>query len=121
MRTDTTHESQSAFTVTRCFPVDETDIEKLERALTGNDAIEAVARHRLCKGVAIRYDSARVGYADIELALAHAGIPLRHSRWTRIKAGWFRFVDENAKSNAASKGGACCSRPPGIYGGRHKD
>ncbi len=60
----------------------------------------------------IRYDATCVGFGDIERLLGEAGIQRAEGAWWRFKSAWYRFLDNNARSNAISGGGACCNRPP---------
>lgn len=120
MRNTGNPKPQSAFTVTRCFPVEHADIAGVEQALSGSEGIEAIELRRRCKGITVRYDSARVGYAEIEQTLSQAGFAFRRSRWTKFKAAWCCFVDENARANANAPERPCCSRPPGTPGIRRK-
>jgi copper chaperone CopZ len=72
------------------------------------------------KSVRFVYDSAQVGFDDIEKALSDGGYPVSDSRWTRFKVARYRFMDENARNNAQTTGGNCCSHPKGIYTKGHR-
>ncbi len=69
--------------------------------------------------VQITYDASRVGFAEIEAGLADAGHRRCGGIVSRMKAWWYRYLDENARDNAQSRA-ACCSNPPGVYAGRRK-
>lgn len=97
------------------LPAPEEQLRALVSRLTGIEAIgEAHIDHR--GRLSVRYDASCVGLKDIERLIDEAGIKLRVSAWWRIKSAWYRFVDANARSNALSSGGACCSRPPSPWG-----
>lgn len=65
--------------------------------------------------VRLVYDSSEVGFDQIELMLATAGYPVADTYWSRMKSAMYRFKDENARSNAHSTAGTCCSHPRGVY------
>jgi hypothetical protein len=66
----------------------------------------------------VSYDSSLVGIRDIEALLDRAGIARASGFGWRLKSAWYRFLDENTRANAHSRGGACCNRPPSAYGAR---
>lgn len=68
----------------------------------------------------ITYDASQVGFGAIERALADTGYPPETNWWSRLKSGWYRYLDENAQANAKTKGGACCGNPSDIYANRRK-
>jgi hypothetical protein len=70
--------------------------------------------------ITITYNAAQLGFAEVEKALVEIGFPSAVGWWSRVKAGWYRYLDENAQSNAKSKGGACCNNPSDIYANRRK-
>jgi hypothetical protein len=70
--------------------------------------------------ITITYNAAQLGFADIEKNLVDIGYPSALGWWSRFKASWYRYLDENAQANAKSKGGACCSNPSDIYAKRRK-
>ena len=72
------------------------------------------------KNIHMTYDASQIGFGDIERLLREYGYPVSGSWWSRHKSGWYRYLDENARANAQSKGGACCSNPSDIYAKRHK-
>jgi len=61
--------------------------------------------------IALEYDLRRVALEQIEAAALACALPLRGGlhEWQRA---WWRFAENNELENAASTGGACCSRPP---------
>lgn len=69
--------------------------------------------------VQITYDTSHVGFAEIEAGLADAGHPRCAGIASRLRAWWYRYLDENARDNARSRA-ACCSNPRGVYAGRRK-
>jgi copper chaperone CopZ len=72
------------------------------------------------KKIHISYDAAQLGFAEIEKTLIHSGFPSSVSWWSKFKSSWYRYLDENAQTNAKSKAGACCSNPSNIYANRRK-
>lgn len=75
-----------------------------------------VSRMRLT----VTYDAAQTDFGSIEKTLRDAGYPPENGWWSKLKSGWYRYLDENAQTNAKSKGGACCGKPSDIYANRRK-
>ncbi|MFH1816355.1 MAG: hypothetical protein ABIK08_00065 [Pseudomonadota bacterium] len=106
------------FDVSRRIPLAPVAAEKLQdavRQLTALDPIldACVDRHGRLR---ISYDTSSVGIRDIEALLDSAGIARARGAGWRMKSAWYRFLDENARANAHSQGGACCNRPPAASG-----
>ncbi len=80
------------------------------------DGVLHAERHGAAR-LRLRYDAARIAYGEIERALDAAGLRRRATLWWRVRAAWYRYLDENIKANAGTRGGACCSRPPPGSGG----
>lgn len=107
------------FDVDRTIPLLPAAANALEEALLKMSAIEPVTDARVDhRGqLRIRYDASIVGIRDIERLLDESGVGRPSSTGWRFKSAWYRFLDGNARSNALSKGGACCSRPPTLWSG----
>lgn len=89
-------------------------LEQLEEAADKLRNIEPVSEVHIDGNdrLRVRYDASCVGFGDIERLLDESGIRRPDTFWWRFKSGLYRFFDSNARSNAPSKGGACCNRPP---------
>ena len=107
------------FTVTRTIPIAATGSGQLERAIDRLEHVEAVAYAKAARTdrLQVRYDASCFGFTELERLLDEAGIGRPTTLWWRFRAAWYAFVDQNARSNARSGGGACCNRPPGLGGG----
>lgn len=92
----------------------------IRESFFGVDGVQEITLDADHKTIQITYDASQIGFGDIEYLLSDCGYPVSDSRWSRYKSGWYRFLDENAQSNAQSKGGSCCSNPSDIYAKRHK-
>jgi hypothetical protein len=105
----------NAFLVRRTVPLAEAPAAP-EASLNALRAIEPIVEASVAgRTLRLRYDASCVGFADIERLLGEAGIvPARGLAW-RWRSAWYRFLDANARSNAQSGGGACCSRPPSPW------
>jgi hypothetical protein len=104
--------------VKRTIPVLDAQMEKLQQLAKTLQAIESIAEVRVDDGqLRLRYDASSVGFQDIERLLDEAGVSRPTGFWWRLKSAWYRFLDANARSNALSRGGACCSRPPSPWRG----
>ncbi|MFH1494374.1 MAG: hypothetical protein ABIG70_06215 [Pseudomonadota bacterium] len=116
--TDRTQTSGS-FGVSRKIPLAPVDAERLQEAVRQLRAVEPVIDAQVDQRgqLHVSYDASSVGMGDIEMILDKAGIARAGTLWWKLKSGWYRFVDENAQSNARSGDGACCNRPPSAYSG----
>lgn len=102
------------FDVKRKIPLAPVNEAKLQDALEQLKAIEPIIDLRMDRHGKLRitYDASCVSLRDIEKLLDDAAIPRATGLGWRFKSAWYRFLDDNARSNALSHGGACCSRPP---------
>ncbi|MBZ0105461.1 MAG: hypothetical protein K8H84_07490 [Sulfuricella denitrificans] len=112
-------QTRGAFDVNRKIALAPVATERLQEAARQLRAIEPVIDAQINRRgqLHISYDASSVGMRDIEAILDKSGIVRAESFWWKLKLAWYRFVDENAKSNARSVGGACCNRPPSEYSG----
>lgn len=103
-----------AFVVTRNIPLQTFDGEKLREAVKNLAERDLIVGARTVSGnrLHVTYDASCVGIRDIEAWLVDAGIALGQGFAWKLKSALYAFLDENAKSNAGSSGGACCNRPP---------
>jgi hypothetical protein len=111
-------QTSGSFDVSRKMPLAPADAERLQEAMAQLRAVEPVIDVQMDQRgqLHISYDASSVGMREIEAILDKSGIARAESLWWKLKSGWYRFVDENTKSNARSGGGACCNRPPAEYG-----
>jgi hypothetical protein len=110
--------TRGAFQVKRTIPVLDAQTEKLQQLANTLQAIEAIAEVRVNDGqLRLRYDASSVNFRDIERLLDEAGVRRPVSLWWRCRFALYRFLDTNVRSNALSRGGACCSRPPSPWRG----
>lgn len=107
-----------AFEVKRTIPVHDAQPDKLQQLANTLQAIESIAEVRVDDGqLHLCHDASGVGSQDIERLLNEAGLQRPASFWWRCRSAWYRFLDTNARSNARSLSGACCSRPPSPWRG----
>lgn len=90
------------------------DADRLKQLLSRCDGVESTEACR--NGVLIRYDACRWDYSTLVRVVEQAGCPVRRNWRQTVRAVLFAFMDRNARSHASAQGGACCSRPAGIYG-----
>lgn len=113
----------SAFQVQRTIPLANLQPEMLEsavRSLGANKWLNEVRSDG--RRLHLSYDASCVNFRDIERLLDEANLKRPSSFGWRCRAAWYRFLDTNARSNALSQGGACCSRPPTPWrGGDRRD
>lgn len=105
---------KSAFSVSRSIPLKPFDEERLREAIRNLVARGLILGARKISGnrLHVTYDASRVGIRDVESWLIEAGIAIGQGFGWKLKSALYAFLDENAKSNAHSSGGACCNRPP---------
>ena len=46
--------------------------------------------------------------------LEDIGFPASESWWSRLKANWLQYLDENGRENANAPAAPCCNNPRGI-------
>ncbi len=116
----------SGFVVTRrlraAVPLEETQAKQAVEvigALEGVSAVVATGRRR--SGLRVTYDASRIGFGALRKALQEAGLTPVSGPWSRLRAAWFNYLDTNARANAGTSGGSCCSSPSDVYASRkHK-
>lgn len=111
--------SKGAFEVNRTIPLLPVATGKLEATVRKIRAIEPVINAQVDRRgrLRVRYDASIIGIRDIERLLDENEIGRSSSSWCRFKSAYYRFLDGNARSNALSKGGACCNRTPTPWNG----
>lgn len=70
--------------------------------------------------IRIHYDNTIIDIETVIEILRNAGCPSRQRFWDRLKYGWWRYLDENARGNARSPGAPCCSNPATLYAQRRR-
>ena len=117
-----TAKGNGPFDVARKITLASTPIEKLQEVIRQLKAIDSIIDAKACQQnkLHIAYDNSRIGIHDIETVLDTAGVVRASGYWCHLKSMWYGYLDENAKSNAHSGGGACCNRPPSAFARRSK-
>lgn len=64
--------------------------------------------------IRVTYDQTRVDYGRVLEALELAGFPASESWWSRVKTGWFQYLDTTARDNAKAPPLPCCSDPDSV-------
>lgn len=108
------------FAATRKIPLAPAAAETLQAAVRQLAAADSILDARIDRHGQLRiaYDTSSIGIRDIEAWLERAGIARAAGAGWRMKSAWYRFLDDNARANARSRGGACCNRPPSAHGTR---
>lgn len=104
--------------VDRRFELETGGSARPAEVLADEDGIVSIAPCR--NGIRVRYDAFCWDYEALEAKFERAGLRVRCSWWRKVKVALFGFTDRNARQHLRSRGGACCSRPLGIYGERRK-
>jgi len=95
------------------------DVRNIQTCLNELPGMQQVVFDVGRRKIVLTYDASRLGFWSIEQALTDAGWPPAVGRWARMRHACYRYLDENARTNAEAKG-ACCSNPSDIYAKRHK-
>ncbi len=113
----------NAFTVTRVARTINASDKQLTRVAQILEETEGLLEVRVGREgrLHIRYDASHIGFGDIERLLDNVDIALPRSAGWWLKSAWYRFLDQNAQTNATAKGGACCSNPTDILSKRRRD
>ncbi|SFG53002.1 cation transporter [Neptunomonas qingdaonensis] len=61
----------------------------------------------------IAYDASRCHLDGIEEIIRQHGADVAHDWWTHVKEGYYKYVDQNVKDNAAHEPWSCHKVPPG--------
>jgi len=90
------------------------DIDRVavEGAVSALPAVHEVVLDVANKQIHVGYDASQTDYQSILDALKDMGISQEKSAWNRLKAGWFQYLDTNARENARAAPPACCNKPP---------
>jgi len=120
---DSTDEDNDSF-VRRRFSVeglnDGLHTSTATRALTQQPGVQSIRIDFNHGHICICYDNTIVGVEAVVEGLKNAGYPLRQRFWDRLKYTWWRYLDENARSNATSVNGPCCSNPATLHAQRRR-
>ncbi len=110
------------FAVTRTVRTADVPPERLDRVARGIEGTEGILQASVGRRgrLRVRYDASCVGFWDVERMLDEAGVALSRGVGWRLKSAWYRFLDQNARANAVSKGGACCSNPVDVFAKRRR-
>ena len=88
------------------------EVEEELNALAGMDAVDIDADRG---SIRLTYDATGVSLDAVEALLARHQLRLHHSRWTRFKYGYYRFIEQNVRDNAKHVH-TCCHKPPAGAG-----
>ena len=98
---------------------------RLSETLTIDSARRILARLRAMDGVMevvggekldirVTYDLQCTDFAALLTALRKEGVEPSPSRWFRLKAAWFQYLDETGRENAHLPAPPCCNQPPDM-------
>ena len=117
-------DQKSDSSVSRRFSIeslnDRLQAQTIARALTQQPGVHGVKIDLQHDGIHVRYDNAMIGVETVIEALRNVGYPLRQRFWDRLKYAWWRYLDENARRNATSASGPCCSNPAALHAQRRR-
>ncbi|MCB1824068.1 MAG: heavy-metal-associated domain-containing protein [Candidatus Competibacteraceae bacterium] len=89
-------------------------------ALTQQPGVQDVQIDLQHNCIHIHYDNTIIDVETVVEALRNAGCPPRQRFLDRLKYGWWRYLDENARGNATSTQAPCCSNPATIHAQRRR-
>jgi len=73
--------------------------------------VDAVSFYQEKNTLHLAYDATHVNLDCIEVIIKKHVIKLHNNWWSRIKNGYYRFVDQNVKENAQHKPLSCHKAP----------
>jgi copper chaperone CopZ len=88
------------------------DAMAVEKALSEATGVIQIRLDLEKKCLKVLYNATVTSFASISELLEETGFPPDDSRWSRIRAGWYAFLDENARTNARAHAPPCCNKPP---------
>lgn len=117
-------DQNSDSSVNRRFAVEDLNdslhAQTVARALTQQPGVRGITLDLQHDCIHVRYDNALISVESVVEALRNAGYPPRQRFLDRLKYGWWRYLDENARGNATSSTGPCCSNPATLHARRHR-
>ncbi|MCP5125611.1 MAG: cation transporter [Gammaproteobacteria bacterium] len=110
--------------VTRCFFMeglkDDLQASTILDILTPQSGVHHVRLDPRHHWACVDYDNTIIDVEAVIEALRNAGHPPRQRFWDRLKYGWWRYLDENARSNTTSASSSCCSNPAALHAQRQR-
>ena len=81
--------------------------------IDGTFGIDAVSFEEAKNTLHIGYDATHCNLDGIETIIRAHGADMSDDFWTKMKEGYYQFVDENIRENAKHKPWSCHRVPPG--------
>lgn len=94
--------------------VDKPQATKITQVLGEVPGIKTVMTYPKRQKIRVTYDQTKVNFCQIQAALEVADLPTADDWWSRSKAAWFQYLDQNAQVNANIPASPCCSNPTQI-------
>ena len=95
------------------LPCTEDNIEAIIAGIDGTFGIDAVSFEDAKSTLHIGYDATHCNLDGIETIIRDNGADISDDFWTKMKEGYYQFVDENIRENAKHKPWSCHRVPPG--------
>ena len=89
-------------------------IEKIN-AVTGIESVEFDSEKSI---LTLSYDASHCSLEDFEQLLHECDVDTDNGLWTKIKEGYYKFIDQNVKDNAEHDPHCCNSLPKTLPGSR---
>lgn len=93
--------------------ITEDNIEAIIAGIDGTFGIDAVSFEDAKSTLHIGYDATHCNLDGIETIIRAHGADISDDFWTKMKEGYYQFVDENIRENAKHKPWSCHRVPPG--------
>ena len=94
--------------------IDKSQATRITQVLGKISGIQTVTTYPERQKIRVIYDQTKVNFRQILAALEVAGLPAADDWWSRRKAAWFQYLDQNAQVNANIPASPCCSNPTQI-------
>ncbi len=89
------------------------NIDAIIAGIDGTFGIDAVSFEEAKSTLHIGYDATHCNLDGIEKIIRDNGADVSDDFWTKMKEGYYQFVDENIRENAKHKPWSCHHVPPG--------
>jgi hypothetical protein len=93
---------------------DDLQAEQITATLSAMTGVRQVVTYPERQKIRVVYDQTQTDFLQVLKRLEAMGLPAASDWWSRKKAGWFQYLDQNARINAAIPASPCCSNPTQI-------
>ncbi len=107
---------KAQYLVTRHIKLEQLDVYYLNQAigeLKNLSGVDTVSFDYKSKQLKVAYDATHCQFHSVRSVIEQHRLSLAENWWSRVKAGYYSFVDRNIKDNAKHEPICCNKIPPG--------